>query len=183
MSWSELGTIVASFIISLGGGGAIVLGLSKWIGQMFADRYLERAKHEIQQEVESYKTKLKKSEFLFQKEFEAASQFISLHHSLLPRYLYPDMDWGDACIDFARNFSEVEKKLEQYKATHGAVLQEDALDHLTKAIRKASANKFEEVSSLSPHIIQLIQLAEETMDELEKVEKELRKAIWSQSST
>lgn len=146
---------------------------------MFADRYLERVKHEIQQEFESYKTKLKKSEFLFQKEFEAASQFISLHDSLLPRYLYPEMDWGDACVDFVRNLSEVEKKLGQYKATHGAVLQEDALDHLTKAIRKASNNKFEDVWNTATDVIQI---AEETMDELEKVEKELREAVWSQSS-
>ena len=43
---------------------------------MFADRYVEQLKPEIQQEIESYKTKLKKSEFLFQKELEAASQFI-----------------------------------------------------------------------------------------------------------
>ena len=132
MSLSELSTIVASVMISLGGGGGIVL----LIGKMFADRHLERAKHEIQQEVESYRTKLKKSEFLFQKEFEATSQFISLHHSFLPRYLHPDMDWHEACTEFARNFSQVEKKLEQYRATHGAVLQQDALDHLPREWRE-----------------------------------------------
>ena len=169
---SELSTIVASIMVSLGGGGAIVL----LIGKMFADRYLERAKHEIQQEIESYRTKLKKSEFLFQKEFEAASQFISLHHSFLPRYLHPDMDWYDACLDFARHFSEIEKKLEQYRATHGAVLQQDALDHLAKAINTAGSGKFENESDL------VYKLAEQTMKELEAVEDELRKAIWSQSS-
>lgn len=172
MSLSELSTIVASVIVSLGGGGGIVL----LIGKMFADRYLERVKHEIQQEMESYRTKLKKSEFLFQKEFEATSQFISLHHSFLPRYLHPDMDWYEACTDFARNFSQIEKKLEQYRATHGAVLQQDALDHLARAINTASSGKFENEPDL------VYKLAEQTMDELKAVEEALRKAVWSQSS-
>ena len=179
MNLSELSTIAATVIVSLGGGGGIVLMLSNRIGKIFADIYLERAKHEIQQAIESYKTKLKKSEFLFQKEFEAASQFIALYRGLLPRYRFPEMEREDACIDFALNFEEVEKKLEQYRATHGAALQQDALDPLSSAIAKASSGKFEvRRKEVSP---EGIDLADEVMKELEEVEKELRKVVWSQS--
>ena len=139
MNWGEVGAIAATFIVSLGGGGAIVLGLSNRIGRILGDRYVEKLKHEIQQELESYKTKLKKSEFRFQKEFDAASQFIALHRGLRPRYRHPDMDWEDACQDFARNFDKVEKELERYRATHGAALQQDTLD---SAIVKSSWGKF-----------------------------------------
>ncbi len=38
MTFSELSTIVAAIIVSLGGGGAIILGLSNWIGWILADR-------------------------------------------------------------------------------------------------------------------------------------------------
>lgn len=95
---AEITTFVAAFIVSLGGGGAIVLGLSNWIGRILADRYVEKLKQEIQQEIESHKTRLRKSEFLFQKEFEAASAFISLRRSLMPKYRFPEMEWHAGCL-------------------------------------------------------------------------------------
>lgn len=181
MSWSELTSIVATFIVSLGGGGAIVLGLSHWIGKMLADRYVEKLKSEIQQEIESYKTKLRKSEFLFQKEFEAASEFMVLKQSLMPKYRFPDMEWHDACEDFAGKFAKVEKELERYMATHGAALNQEAVDRLSAAIQQASSGKFEvrqeDVTKEG------IEMAENVMNELEETEKELRQAVRSQSST
>ena len=173
--------ITVAVISSLGGGGVIILGLADRIGKVLAATYVEQVKHEIQQEIESYKTKLKKSEFLFQKEFEAASQFISLHHSFLPGYRFSEMIREDVCTDVAFRFGEIEEKLTQYRATHGAVLQQDALDHLSEAIDKAASGKFEvrrdDVS------LEGIDLADEVMKELKEIEEELRKAVWSQSST
>lgn len=184
MNWGELLTIVAAFVVSLGGGGAIVLGLSSWIGKILADRFVEKLKHEIQQELESYKTKLKKSEFLFQREFEAASQFIALRRGLMPRYRFPDMDWNDACEDFASDFDKVEKKLEQYMATYGAALKQETLDRLSSAIEQVAAGKFEVSGELKDNVTrQGIDIADKVMASLEEVEKELRAAVWSQSST
>jgi hypothetical protein len=51
MTSPELSAIVAAILVSLGGSGAIILGLSKWIGKILADRHVEKLKHEIQQEV------------------------------------------------------------------------------------------------------------------------------------
>ena len=109
MNWSDLTAIATMVVVSLGGGGAIVLGLGNWIGRILANKYVEKLKQEIQQEVESHKTRLRKSEFLFQKEFEATSAFISLRLRLLPRYRSPEMEWHDACEDFADCFEQVEK--------------------------------------------------------------------------
>ena len=173
MNWSDLGTIMAAFLGSLGGGGIIV--------RILAGRYLEKVKHEIQHQIESYKTELRKSEFLFQKEFEAASQFISLRYSFLPGYLYREMEWEDVCRYFALRFEEVEKKLTQYRAAHAAALQQNAFAHLSEVIDKVASGKFEvrrdEVSAKG------IDLAEEVMKELEELHNELQKAVWSQSST
>lgn len=180
MAIDDLMKLAATIIVSLGGGGAIVLGLSNWIGNLLANRYVERLKHEIQQEIESYKTKLKKSEFLFQKEFEAASQFASLRRSLLPGYWFPDMDWYDACEAFARKFEEVEKELERYLATHGIALSQEALDCLSSAIALAASGKFEVSSDEVPG--EWIDAAGKVVKKLEEVEKKLRDAVWVQSS-
>ena len=86
---SPLWQTVLGVLAALGGGGLIVLGFSGWLGRVWADRLgeqlkasntqaLERVKAEFVREVESYKIRLKKSEFLFEKEFAAASAFTVL---------------------------------------------------------------------------------------------------------
>jgi len=181
MNWDDAFKLAAAFLVSLGGGGAIVLGLSNWIGRLLADRYVEKLKQEIQQEIESYKTKLRKSEFLFQKEFDAASQFIELRRRLSPRHRFPDMEFHDACEDFACNFTSVEKGLEDYIATHGAALSQGVLDRLSDALAAVAAGKFEvsngEVSREGAKV------SERVMDEMEEVERELRDAVRTQSVT
>jgi hypothetical protein len=169
MNFSEVIGTAATVVVSLGGGGAIVLGLSNWIGKIFADRYFEKIKHEIQQEIESYKTKLRKSEFLFQREFDAASQFIALRRSLMPRYSFPEMEWDDACKRFARNFAKAETELERYMATHGGALKQTALDRLSSAIDKVISGKIE-VSSRDVSY-DGVQIAGKVMDELGGIEK------------
>ncbi len=56
----EVLQIAAIIIASLGGGGAIVLALSSWLGKVWANRILEREKAEHAKEIESYKSDLKK---------------------------------------------------------------------------------------------------------------------------
>ncbi len=47
MTWSDIMGIVAASILSLGGGGAIVIGFSSWLGKIWANRLMEveRARH------------------------------------------------------------------------------------------------------------------------------------------
>ena len=65
--------------------GGIVFALVKWFGEFLANKYVERVTHEFEQDLESHKIQLRKSEFLFQKQIEVASAFISLHLRLRPR--------------------------------------------------------------------------------------------------
>ena len=181
MNWSDTATIGAYIIASLGGGGAIVLGMSNRLGNILATRYVERLKHEIQQELESYRTKLKKSEFLFQKEFEAASQFMSLRRDLEPRYRFPDMDWHDACRAFASAFDKVEKELEKFVAIHGAALKQEVLDDLSSAIAAAGHGKTS-VAYNTENPEAEVSAANRILEKLNAVEEKLRNAVWSQSS-
>ena len=178
MELLDLPVTVAFLIVSFVGGGGIGLGLSNWIGKMVAERYVERLKHEIQQEIDSHRTRLKKSEFLFQKEFEATSRFMSLRRDLRPTYRFPEMDWHDACLEFADNFDTVEARLKQYIVTHGAALKEPVLERLDRAITRVSWGMFEDRKDRV-----YTDTAGEVMDLLEEVEKELHEAVWSQSST
>lgn len=52
--------VAFALIISLGGGGAIVWGLSSWLGKVWANRILEDEKAKHQKEIEGYKSELRK---------------------------------------------------------------------------------------------------------------------------
>lgn len=50
--------IATAIIVSIGGAGAIILGLSSWLGKVWANRILEREKAEHSKEIENYKSRL-----------------------------------------------------------------------------------------------------------------------------
>jgi hypothetical protein len=58
MHLTELAEIVVSVLVSLGGGGAIVLGLSNWLGKIWAERLMEKEKARYQKELENFKAQL-----------------------------------------------------------------------------------------------------------------------------
>ena len=172
---------IGEVVVYLGGGGVVVLGLSGWIGKIFSNRFAEKLKQEIQHEMERHRTKLRKSEFLFQKEFEAASHFISLHRSFLPDYKQPDMEWREVCEYVAVNLESIEESLSNFRATHGVALKESVLNRLGDAITAAGVGKFE-ISKVSLEHIP-IDDADKVLRALQDIESELRDAVWSQSST
>ncbi|EPC3543473.1 hypothetical protein ACRZCT_003096 [Aeromonas hydrophila] len=76
MELKELLEIAGVILGSLGGGAAIIFGFSSWLGKVWANRLMEKEKAEhtreleslrnrLTQDTESYKVKLKKSEFIF----------------------------------------------------------------------------------------------------------------------
>lgn len=179
-------TIVTTFILSIGGVGGILFALVKWFGEFLANKYIEKVKHEFEQDLESHKTQLRKSEFLFQKEFEAASAFISLHLRLRPREIYPEMDWYDACENFATKFNQVEKALDSYIATHGAALKAETLKRLTDIqswvlLGQHGLRYSDEGIPVATR--EARQYAENVIQALEEIEKELYQTVRSQSTT
>lgn len=191
MGLNDIVKLLAAILVSLGGGSLIILGFSSWLGKLWANRLMakESAKHaqeleelrnKLTQDTESYKIKLKKSEFIFQREYEAASEFVALIRSLLPAFRHPDMDWYDACDDIACGFDKIERILGEYLSKHGAVLGSEVSELLGDAISIAGRFKFEtnglEVPTRSN------KAANSLYEKLQNAEKLLLKQVHEQST-
>lgn len=143
------------------------------IVKMFTDKRLERLKGE-----------LRKSEFLFQKEFEAASQFIALSYRLRPRSPHSEETPVEPYEDFTEDFSRVQKELEQYREAHAAALPRETLDRLDAVIDKAREGTVAvELGQQWSHDGRpsgyALKLAGEVAGELKKIQDELWQAIRS----
>jgi hypothetical protein len=135
--------IVLSVLGALGGGALIIGGFAHWLGNLWAKRLIQEEKAKLDLDIESHKVKLRKSEFLFEKEYEAVSQFVALLRGILPRHSYPEMDWYEACDYIAHDFETVEHKINDYLAIHGAVLSDEVVDLLITALGISGETKFE----------------------------------------
>lgn len=119
-------------------------------------------------------TRLKNSEFLFQKELEAVSQFMALRRRLMPSYRFPEMEWDDACEDFAGGFVRAEKEIREFISKHGAALDPTRPEELSAILNKCESGKFEvRVGEASA---EGIKIAGEAMDGLEKLEGQLHQS-------
>lgn len=58
MEWNEVFQIISGFIVSVGGAGIIIIGLSSYLGKMWATRHFESIKKEYQKEIEAYRSHL-----------------------------------------------------------------------------------------------------------------------------
>ncbi|MCC0035740.1 MAG: hypothetical protein H6887_10815 [Hoeflea sp.] len=149
---------LGQFVVTIGGASVLMLGLSNYFGRIFADRFIETKKAELNQELErlrgqlildaeTHRVRLRKSELVFEKEFEAVSKLVSFRRKQMPRHLYPDMDWYEACNIIAENFSAIEDGLRSFIADYGAVLSDTVVDLLSDCIGIAGQNKFEAIDS------------------------------------
>jgi hypothetical protein len=162
MTLTDVYEIAGAVMISLGGAAAILFAFSSWLGKVWAERILSKEKAKYAEDLESFKKKLvleteshkirlKKSELIFAREFDAASALVALVRDISPRYSHPLMDWHDACDSIAQGFGKIERLIGEYLRAHGAVLGEPVRDLLTSCIGIAGENQFEvfngEVSS------------------------------------
>jgi hypothetical protein len=181
-----LGTLAA-----LGGGGVVIFGFSGFLGKVWADRIaeqlktsntqaLERIKADFLRDVESYKVQLKKSEFLFQKQFEAASELVALKRRILPRYNSPYMDMHEACEEIAHGFGKIEVLLNEYLASHGAVLPVEVRDAIVSMLADAGTYKFEVGQGGASDVA--IKAAGELMEGLQNGEQKMVELVHGQSS-
>jgi hypothetical protein len=133
------------------------------------DSAIENLKSQLLLQAESYKVQLKKSEFLFQREFEAASSFIALRGRIAPAYNNPDMDWSDACEQIAQNFGKAENLLNDYLAKNGPALIQAERKLLASALTIAATGNFEVVDGeVSARAISMAEEFDEVMNGLEE---------------
>lgn len=192
MDISYIIDIATTIIISLGGSGTIILGISNWLGKRWANKFMEKEKadyakeleslrNDLSREIESYKIKLKKSEFIFEKEYVAASEFVSLRRSFIPTYSTPNMDRYEAYAEIAQNFSSIEDKLGAYLSKHGAILSDEIKNLISLSESIAAENKFDVVEPDAPDCA--ITAAEEMFTKIDKVEQLLIDQFRTQLST
>jgi hypothetical protein len=78
VNWTFAFQLGTAIITSLGGGGAIVFGLSNFLGKLWADRALEREKHKYAEILQNAKSELDKAASRFQVELDS----LKLVHTL-----------------------------------------------------------------------------------------------------
>jgi hypothetical protein len=144
------------------------------------DAEIERLRNELARSVESYKVQLKKSEFLFQKEFEASTEFSSKLRSFHPGFNNPMMDWYEACDAIAQRFGTIELQLGAYLSKYSAALTDDERKILTNAISEAGYGKFDTTDGQVD--IETNRKAGELYETLQSLDKQLIGRVRGQSS-
>ena len=194
MTSQEFLSIAGSIIATLGGGGIIVFALSGWLGKVWAERLMKASifSHEKELEtlrdkytvdLEKLKMQLKKSEFIFEKEFIAASKLVEYYEEIIPLSQHPDMHMDDVFESIALQAENVEAWVKQFVSSHGAVLPDLVAKNLMMAARYAGEIKFS--SGTSPHElpIESVEGAEEIYNRIRSARDAMRERIWQQSST
>ena len=71
MNWTFAFHLGTAIIASLGGGGAIVFGLSNYLGKLWADRALEQERHKYAEILQTAKSELDKATNRYQVELDS----------------------------------------------------------------------------------------------------------------
>ena len=188
---AEVASVSAVILGSLGGGGVAIFGLSNWLGKVWANRLmqdemaeharkLESLRNELRRDTESHKIRLRKSELIFEKEFEAASALVALIQSYMPTFQQPGMDSSEAFIEIAPNLDKIEKDLGAFLAKYGAVLPDSVKNGISGSIGIAGEGKFEvEEPDIPPNAVQVV---EQLFERLWEVQNEMLDHVRSQTS-
>lgn len=190
MNISDMSDKLHSIINSLGGITVIISGFFNLLTiivtnflmerkKAYYTKELEELKSKLSQNVESYKMKLKNSEFIFQKELESASKFSQFKQSILPKHDNPEMDWEDVYEHIASQFSIIENILNNFIGLYGAILSDEIKWHINLSIYKAGSNKTHEINMLSN--TKIINVAKEVYDHIECCEILLIEKVKSKS--
>jgi len=112
MEWNDVIKIATAVIVSLGGGGIIVLNLSKFLGDLFAKKYEEKVKATFQNDINQFQSHL---DILKQTTIRYSDKQFELYHflwsSLNDLKILADDLWSEA------NSSRMEKFIKQLKKT------------------------------------------------------------------
>lgn len=136
MTITEISQIVLGFIAALGGGGAIVLGLSNYFGQILAKRYEEKIKAKFQNEINEYQSQLdilKQTTIRYSdKQFEHYSKLWS---SLYDLKLLADDLWQQATPARLERFSRQLRNTKTETEKASLFIEENHYKELTETIK------------------------------------------------
>jgi hypothetical protein len=136
MTTTEITQIVLGFIAALGGGGAIILGLSNYFGQFLAKRYEEKIKAKFQNEINEYQSQLdiiKQTTIRYSdKQFEHYSKLWS---SLYDLKLLADDLWQQATPVRLERFSRQLRNTKTEIEKASLFIEENHYKELTETIK------------------------------------------------
>ena len=139
MTTAEITKIVLGILAALGGGGAIVLGLSNYFGQFLAKRYEEKIKAKFQNEINEYQSQLdiiKQTTIRYSdKQFEHYSK---LWASLYDLKILADDLWQQATSPRLEKFSKQLKSTKTEIEKASLFIEETHYKELTDTIRHFS---------------------------------------------
>ena len=143
------------------------------------DAAIERLRNDLLRSVESYKVQLKKSEFLFEREYAAALDLTSIVRSIMPRPNRPDMGWDDAMEEVVEKFEQTERRLDAFLRSSGPVLTIGERELLVAAIKTANDTRLHCTGDGDPAAYQA---ADSMCIKIEELERRLIKRVRDQAS-
>lgn len=124
----------------------VIASIFAFLGKKYVDKRLNEEKSSLDnllnQKLEIQKQKLKNSEFIFHKQYEASQELYLLRCSLLPEYRTPDMDWEDAIEFVAENLGDSAKKLKDFIGKYFTVLSPKIVELLHRALNAAEEGQY-----------------------------------------
>ena len=107
MNPSDLGKIALTVLASLGGGGAIVLGMSNWLGKIWADRLMQKEKAHYESQLEDFKARLnRESERTTQTFREKLSLYKEALEPVLELVMYMQLDPSGLTPELTKEFEK-----------------------------------------------------------------------------
>jgi hypothetical protein len=154
MTWDDAFKIASSILVSIGGGAAILFGLSSWLGKIWAerilnsdrDRYsrqLEMLKSDLSSDVEKLKSqlalKLEISKRFSEKQFHL---YNDLWSSLCDLRISGDNLWEHATKLNAKKFAEQLKKTEDQILLSSLLVENEHYQRLRELMDRFSKFEF-----------------------------------------
>lgn len=182
MTVEEIVKIAGLILASLGGGAGIVLAFSNWLGKIWASRLMERERHQYQadleqlrakltRETEEEKIKFKKSELLFSKQLEAASEIVAYRQELKPIAERPSESDDEFFERMSFRVGGIAHWSHEYLSKYGAVLPDNVQHILIEVKAIAGESRFYHGNAVTGK--EAINGTKQCYDLIQKVETEL----------
>lgn len=157
MTWDDAFKLICAAFAAIGGGAAVILGLSSWLGKVWANRILEADRVRYQSQLEALKSDLSsgverlKSDLLLNLEISkrfTEKQFHlynDLWSSLCDLRIAGDSLWECANPSNARKFAEQLKKTDDQILRSSLLIEDQHYETLRELIDRFSKFQFGKV--------------------------------------
>ncbi len=165
--------ILGAIVVSLGGSTVIILALSKWFGNIFAEKLVGGIKSKYEKELETTKTELDKAKSQFlrysEKQFEL---YNDLWRVLIYTKNQADALWEDANPEQIPSFSEQIRLSKDVIDENMLLIEEEHFDKLTTLI-----NQFEKFQFGKTNLVDLREKSPEQIKNLNLTPFQIRDTI------